>query len=324
MSKIRIGIIGTGGVSYDHGRQLSELEEAAIVAITEPNEANGKRFSDIFGLTDVRRFDDYRDMLEQQDLDAVVICSPHTLHFAHAMDALASGRHVLVQKPMTCSSEESEQLVAAANEAGKVLQVNFQRHFQPEFMYIRSVIADGTIGRLTSVNATLYQDWKSRTINTWRQIPSLSGGGMLMDSGAHIIDMLLWTTGLTPQEVFPQLHMQGASVEIDTFTSIRFKEGPIGTLNIVGLAPCYREMYAFVGEEGGIFYDDGKITLYNNKESRIITELPVQETNADKSFIDAILGRSEVQVSGEFALKVVRMTEMIYENAAYSPLGNNG
>jgi len=320
MDKIRVGMIGTGGISHWHGRQLSELREAQITAIADTSAANREKFANAFGLKDAKQYDDYRTMLEEADIDAVVICSPHTLHYQQATDVLESGRHVLIEKPMTCSSEEAKQLLKTAERSGKLLQVSYQRHFQPEFMYIRDTIQSGAIGRLTSVTASLYQDWKQGTAQSWRQNPELSGGGMLMDSGSHIVDMLLWTTGLTPAEVKPQMHQQGTPVEIDSFTSIRFEEGAIAGLNIVGYSPCWHETYVFCGEEGGIFFDNGKITLRRRKQENVVPELPKQTTNQDKSFIDAILGRHEVLVPGTFALKVVRLTEMIYEAAGYKPI----
>ncbi|KIL40579.1 oxidoreductase [Gordoniibacillus kamchatkensis] len=319
MSKIRVGMIGTGGISQWHARQLLELEEAEITAITDTSEDNRAKFAAKFDLADVPQFSDYRDMLEQAELDAVVICSPHTLHFQQATDALNKGLHVLIEKPMTCSSEEAEQLIATADKAGKVMQVSYQRHFQPEFLFIKDYIASGQIGKLTSITASLYQEWKQGTTGLWRQVPELSGGGMLMDSGSHIIDVLLWTTGLTPIEVKPQIHQQGAPVEIDSFTSIRFAEGAVAGLNIVGYAPCWHETYVFCGENGGIFYDNGKITIRRLRQEPIVPELPKQTTNQDKSFIDAILGRHEVKVPGTFALKVVKFTEMVYQAGGYKP-----
>jgi predicted dehydrogenase len=319
MSKIRVGMIGTGGISQWHARQLLELKEAEITAIADTSSENREKFAAKFGLTDVKQFSDYQDMLDQAELEAVVICSPHTLHFQQATDVLNKGLHVLIEKPMTCSSEEAEQLIATAEKAGKVLQVSYQRHFQPEFLFIRDAIANGEIGKLTSITASLYQEWKQGTTGLWRQVPELSGGGMLMDSGSHIIDVLLWTTGLTPVEVKTNLHLQGAPVEIDSFTSIRFAEGPVAGLNIVGYAPCWHETYVFCGEDGGIFYDNGKITIRRLRQEPVVPELPKQTTNQDKSFIDAILGRHEVKVPGTFALKVVKFTEMVYQAAGYKP-----
>ncbi|MZQ87012.1 gfo/Idh/MocA family oxidoreductase [Paenibacillus sp. 5J-6] len=319
MSKIRIGMIGTGGISQVHGRQLLELEEVDIVALSDTSSENREKFAAKFELEAVKHFTDYKAMLNECELDAVVICSPHTLHFEQATDALNNGLHVLIEKPMTCSSEEAELLIATAEKAGKVMQVSYQRHFQPEFLFIRDAIARGEIGKLTSITASLYQEWKQFTTGLWRQVPELSGGGMLMDSGSHIIDVLLWTTGLTPAEVKTNLHTQGAPVEIDSFTSIRFEEGAVAGLSIIGFAPCWHETYVFCGEDGGIFYDNGKITIQRFGEKPVVPELPKPTTNQDKSFIDAILGRHEVKVPGTFALKVVKFTEMIYQAGGYKP-----
>jgi predicted dehydrogenase len=324
MSKVRVGMIGTGGIAGWHARQLLELPEAQIAALADISAANRSAFADKYGLRDVAHFDRYEDMLEQAELDAVVICSPHTLHFRQAFDALDKGLHVLIEKPMTCSSAEAEALIRKADEAGKVLQVSYQRHFQPQFLYIKDTIASGGIGRLTSVTASLYQDWRQLASGTWRQDPALSGGGFLMDSGSHIIDVLLWTTGLTPVDVKPQLQKHGAPVELDTFTSIRFAEGVLAGLNLVGYAPCWHETFVFCGEDGAIFYDNGKISLRRHKQEPIVPELPEPTTNQDKSFVDAILGRHEVLVPGEFALKVVKLSEMIYQAAGYSPEADAG
>jgi len=323
MGNIRVGMIGTGGIAHWHARQLKELEEAAIVAITDPSPQNRERIISEHQLDGVREFSDYKDMLENTELDAVVICSPHTLHFKQAMDAMNSGCHVLIEKPMACSQKEAEQMIETAEELGRVLQVSYQRHFQPEFLFIRNAIANGEIGNLTSVTASLYQEWGQGTVGSWRQNPSLSGGGMLMDSGSHIVDVLLWTTGLSPQEVTTQMQKHQSPVELDSFTSIRFENGVVAGLNIVGYAPCWHETYVFCGDNGGIFYDNGKITIRRLGEEPITPQLPEQTTNQDKSFIDAILGKHEVLVPGQFAKEVVKLTEMIYNAAGYNPLGEN-
>ncbi|MFD0716693.1 Gfo/Idh/MocA family protein [Paenibacillus sp. GCM10027626] len=322
MNQLKIGFIGSGGIAAGHGRQLLAVESVEIAAIADPSHDNAAKFMEQAGLTQYRPlvFPTHQEMLRAGGLDAVVICSPHTLHFGQAADALNSGCHVLVEKPMTCSAREAEQLIGLAKEKGKVLQVSFQRHCQPEFIFIREAIAGGVIGKLSSVTATLYQDWQRSQTGTWRQVASLSGGGMLMDSGSHIIDMLLWTTGLTPVEVKSTLSTNGAPVEIDSFTSIRFAEGAIGGLNIIGHVPGFNETYAFCGDRGVIYFNNGTIKIETYESGELPVQLPEQATNPDRSFIEAIRGEREVLVSGEYALKVIRLTEAIYESAGYKLL----
>lgn len=325
MNTIRIGMIGTGNIAHTHVRRLQNIDNVLIAAISDPSEQSRQAVKQKFNLGNVAGFSDHTAMLKQTDLDAVIISSPHTLHYRHASDSLSAGKHVLVEKPLTCTSEAAKKLIDQADRAGKVLQVSFQRHFIPSFMYIRSAIASGVIGRLTSVTATLYQDWKDAQTGTWRQNPRLSGGGMLMDSGSHIIDVLLWTTGLIPESVTTQLHLQDSPVEVDTFTTIRFTEGQVGSLNIIGKAPSkmLRESYAFLGEEGGIFYHDGKIELRRNGVDPVEPELPSAMTNTDLSFVEAVRGNMDVQVPGTYALKVLLLTEAIYQAAGYSPLSQD-
>ncbi|WP_338785957.1 Gfo/Idh/MocA family oxidoreductase [Metabacillus sp. FJAT-53654] len=320
MEKVRVGLIGTGGISHLHVSQLAELENATIVAVADPNSINRETLINRYNLENITSFDDHLDMLENIPLDAVLICSPHTLHFQQVVDAINHNCHVLIEKPMACSLEEAEQLIDMAKNANKVLQVSYQRHFEPAFLYIREAISNGEIGNLTSVTASLYQDWKHLTVGTWRQNPSLSGGGMLMDSGSHIIDVLLWTTGLKPIEVESKLEQHHTPVEQDSFTSIRFENNVVAGLNIVGNAPCWHETYVFCGEKGAIFYDNGKMVLRQLGKEPIIPKLPQQTTNSDKSFIDSILGVHDVMVPGDFAKEVVRLTEKIYQVAGYKPI----
>lgn len=321
MNIVKVGFIGTGGMAQVHAGQLAQLDNTEIKAITDVSKDARQRFLNKVGQADIEEYSDYQKMLVNEDIDAVIICSPHTLHFEQATNALKQGLHVLIEKPMTCSSKEAEQLLKTADESGKVMQVSYQRHFQPEFIYIRDAIANGEIGEITSITASLYQQWwQGKKENLpWRMKPELSGGGFLMDSGSHIIDVLLWTTGLTPSKIKSQLTRQGAPVEIDSFTSVQFKEGAVAGLTLVGHAPVWHETYVFCGEKGAIFYENGNITLQCSGEEPVVPELPEQMTNQDKSFIDAILGKHEVKVPGEFALKVVRFSEKVYQDAGYKP-----
>jgi predicted dehydrogenase len=308
MKIIKIGFIGTGGIAHLHVKQLLEEKNVEIAAIADPSDSNRNLLMTTFDLNQTKQFSDHQEMLESIALDAVVICSPHTLHHQHVVDALDHQCHVLVEKPMACSLEESTALIELAHKNGKLLQVSYQRHFEP-----------GVIGKLSSVSANLYQEWGHLSKGTWRQEPTLSGGGMLMDSGSHIVDVLLWTTGLKPIDVKSTIETHGCLVELDSISTIRFEDNVVAGLTIIGNAPCWHETYVFSGDQGAIFYDNGKITIRKLGKDPIIPELPEQTTNSDKSFIGAIVGEHEVQVPGSFASEVVRLTEKIYQSAGYHP-----
>ncbi|MFB5660225.1 Gfo/Idh/MocA family protein [Alteribacillus sp. HJP-4] len=319
MKQIQVGIIGCGGIAYSHCRQLVELNEVRIAAVVDPVVDNRNKLCSSFKLEDVNHYESISLMFKELRLDAVVICSPHTLHFEQAVESLHNGCHVLIEKPMTCTYHDAENLIDIAEKNRKILQVSYQRHFEPAFLYMKETISSGAIGRLNTVTTSLYQDWKQLSAGTWRQSPQLSGGGMLMDSGSHIIDTLLWITGLSPVEINTQLEMYDAPVEIDSFSTVRFEQNVIAGLNVIGNAPCWHETYVVTGEKGALFFENGKILLRKSGEAPLVPELPLQTTNQDKSFIDAIFERHEVKVPGEFAKKVVRLTEMAYQSAGYQP-----
>ncbi|WP_191561488.1 Gfo/Idh/MocA family protein [Metabacillus idriensis] len=312
MNKIRIGFIGSGGIAHYHASHLRELENVLIAAIADPNPESRHSFiqtQDVEAL----EFDDFEEMLNHSELDGVIICSPHTLHYQHAKTALLKGCHVLLEKPMVCSVEEAEELIALSKEKKCVLQISYQRHYQPEFIHIKKLIEENQIGILTSVNASLYQDWIYLSAGTWRQKPALSGGGMLFDSGSHILDAILWITGLTPIESKSFIHQRGTEVDIDSFTTVKYTQNVMGTITIAGMSPCWHETYSFIGDKGAIFYENGQVSLVRNGEAPVNQSIEVADNNTDKSFIDAILGIKEVEVPGEFAIRVLKFTKEIYE-----------
>jgi|GEM_PF-6164540 len=151
--KIRIALIGCGGIARGHVKRLLEIPEAEIVSLvdTDPNclASYKENFPE---LKDIPVFSDYRDALGADNLDAVHINTPHTLHFPQIMDSLDRGLHVLTEKPLVCSVKEAKEVIAAAEKAGKVLLISYQRHYAPDYVYIKNEIEKGTI------DAVLYEE----------------------------------------------------------------------------------------------------------------------------------------------------------------------
>jgi predicted dehydrogenase len=312
VKKIRIGFIGSGGIAHYHASHLRELENVHIAAIADPNPESRRTFIQTHEV-EALEYDDFEEMLTRSEVEGVIICSPHTLHYEHAKAALLKGCHVLLEKPMVCSVDEAEELIELSKERKCVLQISYQRHFQPEFLHMKKLIAEKQIGALTSVNASLYQDWIYLSTGTWRQNPALSGGGMLFDSGSHILDSILWITGLAPVETKSFINQRGTEVDIDSFTTVKYTQNVMGTITIAGMSPCWHETYSFIGDKGAIFYENGQVSLVRNGEAPEIQTIEAASTNTDKSFISAITGKEEVQVPGEFAVQVLKFTKAIYE-----------
>jgi len=315
--KVRIGLIGSGGMANAHIKWLKEVPEAEIVALMDPSaEMLDKTYEKNPHVRGTRVYSDYGELLADAEVDAVQIHSPHTLHFEQATAALNAGKHVLLEKPMVCRTRDAHALIDTWKRSGKVLMISYQRHFMKEFRYARQVIQSGGLGEIQYVAAFQAQQWLRATRGTWRQTQELSGGGQINDSGSHLIDIILWVTGLRVAEVSARQEFFDVPVDINTAAGIRFTNGALGTLSIIGNAPKWYEDITFVGREGAIYIRQGQPLLHQNAAGeQVDTEDIGETTSPDRNWVDAILGRAEVEVPPTCGLAVIELTEAAWESA---------
>lgn len=312
---VRIGFIGAGGIARHHMKQLAEVPEAQVVALADPSQAAIDRMLEAHPqLAEVPVCADYHDMLASVEMDAVEIHTPHTQHYQQALDVFAAGKHLLLEKPMVCEVRHAHDLIRAGSDV--VFMVSYQRHFQGPYLYVRQQIQEGALGEVQFVAALQSQNWLRNTRGRWRQNKALSGGGQLNDSGGHLIDILLWTTGLAAESVFAYVENYDTEVDIDSALSLRFTNGAQGTISIVGDSPMWWEEFSIWGSEGVILYRNGTILQRSLGESEMteVSELPPDST-PDRNFVDAILGRDQVRVPPECGLRVIELTEAAWKSA---------
>jgi len=319
---VKLGLIGCGGIMDWHIRNYQDMKQAKIAALVD---VDGKqiagtveRHAELKGLP---TFCDYRQMIGEVELDGVVIATPHTLHFEQIMTCLDHGLHVLAEKPMVCSVDHAKQVMRKAKRAGKVVMISYQRHFSPAFRRAKKMIEQGKLGKLTFVAALQAQDWLRGTKGLWRQDPKLSGGGQLNDSGSHLVDIMLWVTGLEPTSVFAEISNRGTKVDILSALTVRFRGGAIGSLSVVGDAPGWWEDITFYGEEGGLYVRrDELMHSYRGKkqwkaELKTVAAKSREKSNFDRNFVNSILGKEEPQTPPVCGLRVMQLTEAAWESA---------
>jgi predicted dehydrogenase len=319
MDKIRVGFIGCGGNASGHIGRVLGMDETEVVALCDVSEDSLDRVKGHHeGTAELPTFQNYKEMLEGVEMDAVEISTPHTLHFEQIMASLDKELHVLTEKPMVCTVEHAHQVIARAEEKGKILMVSYQRHLAPEFRYVRNQIQCGELGEIRFVSALQDQKWYQGTKGSWRQQLSLSGGGQLNDSGSHLLDVILWMTGLEVEEVQAYMENFESEVDINSALSLRFKNGAMGNISVVGDSPTggMWEDITIWGSKAVVYMRNGHIT-YKVGTSNIACEpagLP-GATTPDQNFVDAILGRDEVQVPPVCGLRVIELTEAAWESA---------
>ena len=192
MKKLRIGIIGTGGIAHSHVRAYLALPEVEIVGGADIVPGKAQAFLDEFGLSDAKAFESHKKLLEM-DLDAVSVCTYNSTHAECTIDALAAGCHVLCEKPMSITLEEGVAMTRAEKEYGKILSIGFQPRYDVNTQKVKSIIAGGDLGKVYYV-----QTGGGRR----RGIPGrtfinkeLAGVGALADIGCYALDFALNSIG---------------------------------------------------------------------------------------------------------------------------------
>lgn len=319
MDKIRMGFIGCGGNANGHIGRILEMPETEVVGLCEVSETSLERVRQTHdGVAGLPVFEDHKKLLAEVEMDAVEISTPHTLHFEEIMDSLDRGLHVLTEKPMVCTVDHAHQVIDKAEKQGKILMVSYQRHLAPQYRFVRNQIQCGELGQIQFVSALQDQGWYRGTMGSWRQQLSLSGGGQLNDSGSHLLDIILWMTGLAVDEIQAYVENFDSEVDINSALSVRFKGGAMGSISVVGNAPAggMWEDITIWGTEAVVYIRNGQITLKRAGEDEPVVpeDLPAAST-PDRNFIDAVLGRDEVQVPPECGLRVIELTEAAWESA---------
>lgn len=317
MEKVRVAMVGCGGFQRYRLGNLQKVREAEVVALVDPSPDQIKLTKEAhLSLADLPEFQDDAEMLASVKPDAIMIATPHTQHVDQILRGLEAGAHVCCEKPLVTSVEHAHKVIAARDKAGKVGMVSYQRHFQAEFRWIKNRIDSGAAGKVRFISALQCQGWLRGTAGTWRQQHSLSGGGQLNDSGSHLIDILLWATGVKAASVSALCENYGTEVDIDTSASIKFANGALGSLTVVGSATGWHEDITIQCENEAYYMRQGKLTV---KETAgpiwEAVDLPGNST-PDQNFIHSILGKVPCESPFECGLEVIRLTEAAWESAA--------
>lgn len=321
MSKLRIAIIGCGGMARAHAHRFHHNKDVQIVALCDVSEPLLERFRNEH-LRDYhpapRLYTDAAAMYRDAHPDAVAIVTPHTLHFQQGVQALDAGCHVLMEKPMVTSVDQARKLADKAKHSGKVFAIAYNTPCTPEFDFIRRTIRERTLGRLELVSGYLCQDWQKMTAGTWRQDPALSGGGQAYDSGAHLLNSVCWSVESEIAEVFAFVDKHGAAVDINSSINVRFQNGVLASLLVGGNCPAEGTALHFIFDGGRIETDGwggSWINVWRSWQRWKYPQITGEPQTPNDNFIDAILGRAETRTSPRDGLVQCQLMDAIYESA---------
>ncbi|MCC5829518.1 MAG: Gfo/Idh/MocA family oxidoreductase [Phycisphaeraceae bacterium] len=321
MPPVKLALIGCGGYANVHASRGLVNPDVDLIALCDTSDASldrmiARHFEPINRNPD--RFSSISDLLERARPDAVVISTPHTLHFEHACQALDAGCHVMIEKPMVTRVEDARVLAEKAAGAGRILTVGYNTPCTAEFRYLRRLLDSGELGTLELVTGYLSQNWRVLTKGSWRQDPSLSGGGQAYDSGAHLFNSLCWTIRRPVAEVYAMIDNMDTPVDINSSVVVRFEGGVIASITIGGNCPSNGSHLVLMFSDGRVEIDgwNGQwMNIWKGGQKIKYPAVTEEDQSPDVNFIDAILGRAEPGTSPRDGIIQAQLMDLIYESA---------
>lgn len=200
MEKIKVAVVGTGFIGPAHIEALRRLPNIEVAALCEFTQELAEQKASQLGIPRAYVFD---ELLKQEDITSIHICTPNFLHYSQSKAALLAGKHVICEKPLATKIEEAEELVALAKETGLVNAVHFNLRYYPLVRQMKTMREKGDLGAVYSVMGSYLQDWLYlNTDYNWRLEPDKSGDSRaIADIGSHLLDLTEYVTGLRITEV---------------------------------------------------------------------------------------------------------------------------
>ena len=262
---IKVGLIGGGGIADAHIRGYRAYAEAiTVTAVADVVYQTASRRGAELGAA---AYTDFRQMILDEDLDAVDICLPHYLHAEAIIAAAAAGRHILCEKPLCLTVAEADRVRLAIDAAGVTLMCAHNQLFLPAVTKAKQLLDEGILGPVYEVRTTdsFYNDFDPQNMG-WRSSAATSGGGELIDTGYHPTYLMLHLAGGSPVEataLLSQHRLRFMEGEDSAQVLVRFDNGVVGHL-VTSWAydsPPGTERFSVVGERGSLLSDGRSLVV---------------------------------------------------------------
>jgi len=318
--KLELAIIGCGAAAeLVHLPAAASSEKVSVTVLVDKNLPRAQALARQFDIPYVA--DDYTTVLGKAQ--GAVVALPHHLHAPVGLELLAHGIHVLVEKPMALKGRDCDRMISVAERVGLVLAVGLVRRFYAAMQFVKGVLEDGILGSITSFDVregNIY-DWPVVSDFVFRK--ELAGGGVLVDTGAHTLDVLLWWLGDYESVEYYDDAMGG--VEADCELHLRLQSGVTGVVEL-SRTRNLRNTFIIRGERGtlevGIDVNPPVHLRIKNQEivlaGRAIWDGVAEDTflavcrRQLEDFADAILGRREPFILGQEGKRSVELIEACY------------
>jgi len=331
---LRVGVVGCGERGIALCRELGRTTKARLTLAMDVNSALAQDAAKRFRVPWTTSLD---EMLSSDQVDAVIIATPHHLHAPQAVAAAQAGKHVMVEKPLGAKLQDAAEVVREARRAGVMLSMILPYRYQPRIIRAKRFIQAGGLGDLFGVSLMFHDDrfadywaggFSGRAISDWRLRWETSGGGILITSVIHHVDWLRFLPGLEIVEVSARYATLDSPGEVeDTLTMwVRYENGALGT---VSASSCVRGTdlmdFRLWGRDGHISMappaQSYSLRLIDGKrpgqwhEVAGVRGLKHRDVEYLQRFADSVLRGEPLEITGEDGLAAQAVVEAAYESA---------
>lgn len=259
MAKIRAAIIGTGGMGRRHAEGLRAAPDRFdLVAACDTSPARLGAFCDKF--TPPKRTADWHQVVRDPKVDAVLVLLPHDLHETVCVESARAGKDILLEKPIARTLAEADRIIAAAEDAGVTLMIAHNQRFDPLHRKVRDILDSGRLGEIFAARIDHHQNFFPSPDRAWWRSREAVGGGCVIGSGIHRLDLLRWYLG-EAEEVFAYhaSDPRRLEAEVASVATIRFRGGAIAEFFCNWGAPAgpavAGESLSLFGRQGCLYFD---------------------------------------------------------------------
>lgn len=328
---MNFAIIGCGFISKKHAEAIKNIPNAKLIAVSDMVEERMKPYIEEYG---AEAYTDFKEMLENDDLDIVCICTPSGLHASIAVEVAKFKKHIVVEKPIAMSLEDANTIIDAANDNNVKLSVVHPNRFRPVVTQLKEILDKNLLGKISHVNCIV--NW-NRNQEYYDQAPwrgtKEHDGGVLMNQAIHNIDLLLWFMG-TPKEIFSMEATRFRKIEAEDLSIgiLRFENGALA--NVQASTTVYprnfEEAITIFGEKGTIKIGGTNALYFKHLEYEDMNEDEINyikdkiESNpwgipghqkVLENMMESIITDKETAITGEDASNSLKLVLKMYESA---------
>jgi UDP-N-acetylglucosamine 3-dehydrogenase len=322
---INVGVIGVGNMGRHHVRIYSILKDVNLIAISDINQNIAKKVAEKFNC---KYYKDYKKMLSKENIDAVSIAVPTSLHKKVALDVIKFKKHLLIEKPIAMTSKEAEEIIKAAKKTKVKLFVGHIERFNPAVKRLKEIIRNGRLGKIISIIA--------RRVGVFP--PQIKDTNVIIDLAVHDIDIFNYLLEKQPVEVFADAQTSLINHREDSAEILLSFGRTTGFIQVNWITPIKIRTLSVTGSKGyaELNYITQELELYKSKYKKIVDNFgeivkfgkPIKKKIKVKkgeplfyelkSFIKCIKENKKPEVTGEDGLKAVAIAEGVIKSIRYN------